>query len=271
MALEEVYRSYRKQADCLGDWVAMNKNDLANAYIANENNPVKRDQYMSALMCRYWGNIGKYYVAGGGAVAIHECYNWLVEALTYALRKRKWKDPTNKLYSDPSGPDKVINRVLSSIRLGYYQSSNTDKRRSSFNTHSLDNACEEFGDAATFLNEAYCEETSTDKPAIDIIQYYINADMLAEAVTLDGICFGNTFKQNTSEFEFSERSLVRHLKCVDDAYLAYFKTKYDIDETKLLDVTKFFKGCSSNRLHTFVRKTIYKVAHDKRVREALCL
>lgn len=138
--LEQEYKTlYNCAVAHIPDWRTRNKNDLANAYIDNENNEILRDAYFSALMLRYWGNIGKYYNSSkSSGFTIDECYSWLVEAIEYALKARKWRDLNSPLSKDKNAPDKVINRCIYSRRQYYYYLSNLDKRKSNFNSFSLD-------------------------------------------------------------------------------------------------------------------------------------
>ena len=141
--LEDVRQSYLSFAKTIKGWDTMDKNVLANLYIKNENDENLRNSYFSALMCIYWYAIGKYYSESKNSVDIEDCYEWLIHAMTYALKNRKWTDPTNKLYSDPNGPDKVINRCIASTRQIFYQASNTAKRRVNFQCDSIDRQLED--------------------------------------------------------------------------------------------------------------------------------
>lgn len=52
--LEQEYKTFYDFASIyIPNWKTANKNDLANAYIDNENNESLRNAYFSALMLRY--------------------------------------------------------------------------------------------------------------------------------------------------------------------------------------------------------------------------
>lgn len=91
--LENEYASFRKRADAIPNWEKIDKNVLANLYLENEHDEVKREEYLSALVCRYWHNIGSQYNESKNSVNIEECYDWLLNALLRALKNRKWTDP----------------------------------------------------------------------------------------------------------------------------------------------------------------------------------
>ena len=105
-------------------------------------------------MLRYWGNIGKYYTSSkSSGFTIDECYSWLIEAITYALKMRKWRNPHSPLSKDKNAPDKVINRCIYSRRKYYYYLSNLNKRKANFNSISIDSTSNdnEIDDSHNFL------------------------------------------------------------------------------------------------------------------------
>ena len=59
--LEQEYKTLYTAASSIPNWQTMNKNDLINAYIDNEEDEKLRNSYFAAIMCRYWKNIFKYY------------------------------------------------------------------------------------------------------------------------------------------------------------------------------------------------------------------
>ena len=146
--LEEYKAAHEKLASSIPGWKKMNKNDLINKYIEVENDPKLADVYMSAIICRYWWVIGKYFNTSKNAVKDYTIfYDWLVRGVMKAIKNRKWKDPENKLYTDKNGPDKVVNRCLISQRLEWFQHSNKKVRRLNYNLESLDKLQEDLGDS----------------------------------------------------------------------------------------------------------------------------
>ena len=117
--LQDVYKSYIESASALGNYQALSKTELANGYCdADESgNEEKRDQYFSALMLRYWFKVFKLIESSKSArLEADDFATWLSEALLLGLKYRKWRDPSNKLYMDPNGPDKVFKIGRASCR-----------------------------------------------------------------------------------------------------------------------------------------------------------
>ena len=149
MSLEFYRKAHEARASSIEGWKTMNKNDLVNKYIEVEDNAELADAYMSAILCRYWGIIASF--RKNSFRSIHDetiYYDWLTYAVMRAIDKRRWKDPQNKLYNDPNGPDKVINRCLKCARLGWYQQSNRPGKKANHATESIEQAADN-----GFLNE----------------------------------------------------------------------------------------------------------------------
>ena len=51
-----------------------------------------------------------YYATSKGLKLDVDDFAMWLEAFFVAFKYRRWKDPKNKLYNDPKGPDKVIRR-----------------------------------------------------------------------------------------------------------------------------------------------------------------
>lgn len=282
--LEELRKTCKNNADLIQDWQNMNKNDLANLYIKYEKNERLRSAVFGALMCRYWGNIGKYYNQSRNSVEIEECYEWLVHAISYALRKRKWTDPSNKLYSDPNGPDKVINMCIKSTRSIFYQAANTDKRRSNFGQVSMESQVEQLGDfaEASFLDEDNpfavnpMEDIVGELSCVDIIKYLYSTKQIVEALVVDGICFFDTYKKiknkKDSTMRFNERLLAKHLTTLSPKFKKYFMSRYDVKDSSILDIEiSRFSQVSSTRVYAIIRKALYNLKTNGELRGVLGL
>lgn len=275
--LEDIRNSYLKSANNIPDWQTENKNILLNNYIKYENDPIKKNWYFSAIICRYWGNIGKYYNQSKASFTIEDCYSWLCDAILYALRKRKWLEPGNKMYDDPAGPDKIVNRCIFSTRHIHYQLSNMDKRKINYNSSSLEEMQEDMGNAyATALPAYFCDstaETYNDSQFVDLIKKEVTKGELFEAIILDGICFQDSFKWNSKDniYEFSLRQLIKHLNNPGEDFLNYFSYRYDAPYNELNQVCLELGKVSNTIIYNKVRKTLYKMRTIKELEDILCL
>lgn len=286
MALEEIKNTFEIYANYINGWKTMNKNELVNLYIKNEEDEFSRECYYAAIILRYWGNIGKYYKTSMNSFDIEDCYEWLISAINYALDKRKWLEEGNKLFNDPQGPDKVINRCIFSERQIHYQASNTDKRRVNFTTASIDKQKEKFRDhyKCEALDEQEGKLIKSESDIIseiscsDIVKDYIKKDNMIEALVVDAICYQDVFNKvkidkNSFKNEFSERKLVKHLNEIDDSFMNYFVNKYCInksDENILLSAISNIKTQNNIKMYKTIRKSLNELKLGSIIKERLC-
>ena len=57
MALEEIKNTFEIYANYINGWKTMNKNELVNLYIKNEEDEFSRECYYAAIILRYWSII----------------------------------------------------------------------------------------------------------------------------------------------------------------------------------------------------------------------
>ena len=82
---------YERSADAISNWRDIDKNELCRLYCANENNPCG-EAYLSALICKYWNNIYKYYNQSQGYATLEDCYDIVIDAIQNIIRRRPWED-----------------------------------------------------------------------------------------------------------------------------------------------------------------------------------
>lgn len=265
--LDSYKQEYEKCADAyvVENWRKMNKNELVNRYIEVESNPKLANAYMSAIICRYWGALSKYHYSSSSSVDKFTYHDWLVGAILRAVKNRKWLEPGNKLYGDPNGPDKVINRCIISERLGFFQSSNTYKRRQNYGIDSIDRLQEENADSSQI--PSYVPE-EIDEGNLSIKQLISDSFDKKEYITaflIDGIINYDVFEQKgKSDLDysiFSEKKLLRHLRALNVAYSRNFAQIFDkpIEEVELA-----VNECTSltrTRLKTAVNRSMKKLTN----------
>lgn len=270
--LEEEYRTFYNCATTyLKDWQKMNKNDLANGYIDNEQNEILKGAYFSALMLRYWGNIGKYYnLSKSSGFTIDECYSWLVEAIMYALKMRKWRDKNNYLYTDPNGPDKVINRCIYSRRKYYYYLSNLDNRAANHNKDSLDNLLESNikEDYNRILEVDESKETGFKLDTFYILNNLINRHKYIEAIVVYVILTKNCVNVNENkEYVINFNALSRRLLTTNyDSFLDTF----NMENSTCVKYIKELKSLGRGKVKTLAKKIIDSLSASTEFKEILC-
>jgi hypothetical protein len=272
--LEEIRKNYILCAKSINDWQNANKNDLLNAYIDNENNNYLKNAYFSAIILRYWGNIGKYYSASkSSGFSIEDCYEWLIEALLYALEKRKWRDPTNKLYNDKCGPDKVVNRCIYSVRQLHYYLANRDKRSLNYGQVSLDDLVEQVGDHVSFLdssNNNYEDNISDDLDFYLVLKKYFDNNKNLEGLILYTIYNNTPFTQTKNKYTFKLSSLVTMLTDYNEITLKNISEKYDISENTLSPIIEDLKSLDKEKIKKIAKSVLSSLAKDSIIKEYLC-
>lgn len=243
------------------NWRKMDKNVLVNRYVEVEENPALADAYMSAIICRYWGAISKYYSSSYKSVDVQTCYEWLVQAILWAVQHKKWLEPGNKLQKDPNGPDKVINRCIASVRLGFFQSSNTHKRRQNFGLDSLEGI--EESETKTSLIPAL-ESEELDEGTLSIRQLIDNAfdkKDYTTAFVIDNIINYDVFKAGKDEQgvlhnTFNKKKLLRLLRAMNYQYCENFAYLYNKPLDSVNQAVQECTALSRTRLKTAVDRSM---------------
>lgn len=269
--LESIKRSYVQTAQVIPDWKEVSKSELANRYIENENDNIKRNAYFAALMCRYWPAIGKYYMQSKRSVPIEECYEWLIHALMYALKHRKWLEPGNKLFGDLAGPDKVINRCIISTRQIFYQASNTHKRKANYGNESIDKQFDTDDDSSYVSGYTYGENDSyfTESISLDIAQQYIDKNDIEDAIIVDVISHQDSYKLNEGKLSFDLRKTVAALKHLPPAYAGYFIEKYFVNNVDLNSALNKIQTMDGIEMRSEIKKVLYELKSNKSLKEIL--
>lgn len=300
--LEEIKKTYLREAARIPSWETTSVNTLCNLYIDNEQDESLKSAYFSAIILKKWPYIGKHYLASkASGFSIEDCYDMVVHGIQYALDKRKWRDPNNKLYNDKCGPDKVLNRCIASSRYIEYYLSNTHKRRSNFGKTSLDMIQENVKDCTDILSD---ECVSQDNVSEDIsitllVDKLMRANKVLEALIINDIVEGDCFilKSSTKKLEYevevedddgkTKTEIVKEkvksyshnfklTKLINDLYkynevdLRNICKSYCISIEKENDLIRLFKT-KKNKFDRVIKETLSNMAKDRIIKNHLCL
>jgi len=289
--LEDMYKSYVNCASGLGDYQAMSKTQLANGYCdADEaGDEVKRSEYYAALMLRYWYKIYEWNkTCVSCRLDIEEYAAWLNEAIRNAVLYRAWRDPANKLYNDPNGPDKVINRCLFSIRGENYQYFNKDKRKANYTCESLDKQVEQYGDSADVMTSSACNEYYNYNEGVGgAVQTLIQRGKIKSAIIVDAVTAQEAFNQykvekeiedfdidknenikvkaKVAQEEFSIEKLARSIKRSDALYNEYFNNTYRVNRGLYTQAITELKALPVTRLVIKIQDTLMSLRDDEEI------
>lgn len=292
--LNEAYKTFLACASCIPNWENLSKSELANGYCDAEeaHDEEKRNGYYAALMCKYWYMIPYMYKNCKSLVemlslTLEDLVAWLDESLEFAFRWRRWRDPSNPLSKNPKGPEIVINRCIFSTQKRWYAYYNKDKRRINCYAYSLEESFEVHGDAAD--GYGVIDGTASIDYCHNLIQNWLDANKIMEALIVDCICYQDVFKATskktkTNELDkyrhpivytqivtsFSNKKLIDHLLDLDDRFVDYFTANYAIDKEVLLQKTNKFKVLSRPQLANLVKKCMTQLKEDEALRNLLC-
>lgn len=249
--IQETYMSYVHCASALGNYQSISKTDLANGYVDAEESgdDVGRSRYISALMLRYWYKIFEWAKDVNLKLDLDDYASWLYEAIQLACQYKRWRNPSDKLYNDPNGPDKVFNTWFTTVRLRHYDIINTDKRRINYYAYSMEESIEIHGDAADALNMV--DSLAKYDDIKDIIQSYINSGKILEAAVLNSIINENVFDESHKTVKTDELDSHRHRITYD-----VYQRAFNID--KLIASVKMM-GKRDNAIEFEAR---YDISHD---------
>ena len=263
--LEQEYKTLYTAASSIPNWQTMNKNDLINAYIDNEEDKSLRNSYFAAIMCRYWKNIFKYYAQSkNSGFTIEDCYSWLVEAIMIALRYRSWKKPNSILSQDENAPDKVINRCIYSRRQYYYYIANLKKNRGEYTKILLSTIEDDISnDHNKFLEDKNQEFIKANYDLYFVLRkFFLNKEYAKGIVFYTIIKDDNCIEKDRVNISRVMSSLLK----TDYSSLAVslnIDNKYDkmVKELKLMDPKKLFK---------VIKNIVRSISTDKELENELC-
>lgn len=273
--LNDIRKDCIKYAKCLGDYQAMSCDELANGYCKarDEEDSIKDSQYLAALVLRFWYTIKKIFdKCPNVGMTFEDAYCWLVEAIEYACKYRKWQDPANKVNAQ-----QCINQCIETIRLQHYYEMNLDKHKANYMTVSMETPVAEDGDNEKTLGETLVgDDGATDRAKNDVemtVQQFINRNKVVEAIIIDTIAFndcqkytkevvrgedeeGNPYKYTKTYSEFWPFRVVQILGKLPEDYFEYFTGKYEIATEKLDATLAAIRKANNQKLYKYVDSTL---------------
>lgn len=254
--LDEYRQLYTESADLIGDWKKLSKNDLANLYLENENNE-KANSYLSALVCKFWNLIGHFYYKQGIVVASEtDCYDWIIEGILEALKDRAWKNPENKLFNDPKGPEKAIMVNIMCIRANFYQYAAYDKRKLNYNSYSLEEISDNCSDGL-FVPYLDNYDYLTDYISVIVNKYFELKDYFV-SFFLDALCNFNIVGSEVIDI----KKWIKFIKNSNESYLVDFSTRYHIKLDDVKAAFDYIARMPMYRIHHNVSRTLNLLRKD---------
>lgn len=252
-ASNSIYQAYKIVADKI-NWKEININDLFKLQIEHENDDLG-EIYFAALVCRTFGYAGRIYSQCQRHVPFEECHDCIIDALKYVLDKRVWENPNSTIYLDKTGPDKAFHIAMKrqkGIMLSRY---NAYRRKSNFNTLSLDDIKEDYNDAGEGWLVDNSDTIATEALKIIISEYFSNTSDYIDGLFLDIIC-------NEKYNVFLEKNIISSLRNLDMAEYNHCKEMYGADRTIYIKTLNMIKESSNKFLYIKLKQLLYKLRKD---------
>ena len=247
--LEDVLKSYKKKAEII-EWKKYTPNELFFEYIKHENDELGECFY-AGIICRFWGYAGKIYIQCNRHVPFEECYDCIIDSIKYVLKNRVWEKPNSSLYNDKTGPDKAMHIAMKRQKAIMLSKYTANRRLSNFNTLSIDEAHENYSDAADGIYNLYNEE---DNLRSYILEYFEKDDYLC-GIFLDIICYSN--------INYSVKNVIKYLKGLNNNDISYYVTYYNINRKKFVKLINEIKHMPNNLLELKLNSLLYKIRKDE--------
>ena len=248
--LEENKRIYESKANTIvPDWKSRNKNDLIISASECTDERLK-DGYIAAIMLKYWSKIDSYYYKCKLVTTPEDIHSWLVTAVLYALKHKPWENPKYTVYKDENGPDKVINRIIESKRLTFYQQLNRYKRKINSAITSLDSLVEDYKDVFV---PSYNDSSNVE--CNNLVCMYFDKKDYFMAFMLDAIFYEDVMSKDG----LNKRRLSVHIKNIDDIYCNIFADRYDIPLNKVTFAAPYVTNMSSYNMKNKIEYNLIKL------------
>lgn len=219
--LNDLKLNYENMAATLAvDWEHLNKNDLCNLCVENENT-LNYDAYIAAIVLRYWPKLDKLkFKTYKDRIYCpdEDIYDIFIEGILYALKKKRWLQEDSTLFNDPNGPDKAINIKIKYLFMNYINSNFRQKRLLNMNIYSVDKNTELYGDSIKDDSKDFYYDDYDNGDLKSYIKNLILSKDYFTAFLVDGIIHIST----------DDQELIKHLKTLDDSYAKVFSDIYDL-------------------------------------------
>lgn len=248
--LEDVLQSYKELADKI-NWKSYDINELFFNYIKHEHD-ADSEYWYAGIICRVWGYSGKIYNKCNKNIPFDMCYDIVIDAVNYVISKRVWGNEDSSLFNDPAAPDKAFHVALKRQLSIVMSNLTAQKRQTNYNALSLDEAHEDFNDAAEGLLSIGDESSEHDLNSFTLIEFIKSQEPLYR-VLLDQVCFNswNTLK-----------SVVTNIKKLTISDYNYYNTNYNITEKEFTKILNSVKILNNKIILSELKKVLYIIRKE---------
>lgn len=248
------------------DWESVSKSTLINKYVDNmHKDSFLSNRIMAAIVYRYWDTIDTYYRFNSHIATPEDCFDWVTNAILYAVEKQKWRDPLSVLHKEENAPDRVVNIKARMERLTYYQYIQYGKRKANLNSSNFD--FDFFITHESELNSydseySFLDMYELDNGAIRLIKDSLDKNEFLRAFIIDGIINSNVFLKKSSkdkQIVFKKSALKKYLTRFDLNYLKIFCNLYNQPMERISTAIKQIQQISSKELNYNINKELKNI------------
>lgn len=276
MLLEENYRICESCAESVDGWRDMSKSDLIRMCVGLDTKSLEYQSLFSALLCRHWYMIDKYYAFDKQFATPEDIFDWVSDSMTYAITHHRWDNPDCSSYGVKDAPESVFMTVFKSTRMTAYQSSNRFKRKINPTALSTDKMQEENADSMYQVIE---DESITPSPQINYIEFlvkkYFDSQRYLEAFIIDSIANDNVF--STINGDASVRGqylnlgkLNLRIRNIDDLFISSFSDLYGYSKDDVRFAVSKILPVQENVLSQKIQRVLKGLSLDNDIRDMLC-
>lgn len=240
--------------------------ELANGCVRaiDAGDELKKSQYFSALMVRYWHMTTLLYESSKTLPIVKEdTIDWLADAILKALHYRSWLDPNKAISKDKKGAEKCINQCITSMRQWWFKHLNQLKRKGDKYLVSLDDKAYPLSsdDKSMTVLDTLGVNASSDNSCANIIAKALRGSDLLTAIIIDGIANQDSFVETHSESivtnSFSKRKLSNHLKNLSPRFISNFAYAYGVSEESVTAVSESLKKAKQSEIMSEIDEALY--------------
>lgn len=229
-------------------------NTIADNYCkaVDSDNAVLKDANISALMLLFWGEIDKMKKKCVGVTSYD--YDDFVQHLSLciqnAMKYRAWQDSAKNTSAEACIRSSISTRGAAALLV----ESNQERNVVNAKTVSLEAlALSEDGNQRDYIEATFAEQEEHASGAADVVQIFLDRNKIVEAIILDCIAFGDSYRTikekrkgstittdsegnevetaydySVSKAKFSKTEFSKFLKALPADYKQYFLRKYSV-------------------------------------------
>lgn len=260
--LNEYKEIYKLSAKEIPNYKKLSQMELINKYL--EGGPLA-ENYLSALILRYWHIIDRTLLKDKGLYDATEAYDWYLNAIIYAIKNRPWEKESSSIYKDERSIEKILNVHFKCLRANWFQASNRYKRKINHSIYSLDNLIEDYGDH-TLKNEypKFLEQQS-DIEQIEInevITKYFEKGYHITAFTIDSLV-NDIINPSKNKVELCQQ-IKKAIKTLDNSYLKNFSIRYKLNFNKVYSAYQQINKLNDLKLIESIQYCVYTLRNSYR-------